>query len=248
MGKLKTSLNKYYEEISEIAQYLWERGWAERNAGNFSINITEEINFASINLSKEIIVRLKKSYPYLKNNFILISAAGSRMKDITREPHKYILIVTVSATGNEYKYFNLNKEGKITKHNLQPTSEIRTHLAFQNMLKETGSKCNAILHSHPTEIIALTLLKKFSNEKKLNEQLCKIHPEVNTFIPGGIGLVPFMESGDEKIANATVKSAKNHRVVVWEKHGCIVAGEMLTDAFELTDIITKSAKIFFLTK
>jgi ribulose-5-phosphate 4-epimerase/fuculose-1-phosphate aldolase len=26
--------------ISRVAQYLWDKGWAERNAGNISVNIT----------------------------------------------------------------------------------------------------------------------------------------------------------------------------------------------------------------
>jgi rhamnulose-1-phosphate aldolase len=35
--KLKTIIL----ETAEIAGYLWQRGWAERNAGNISVNITE---------------------------------------------------------------------------------------------------------------------------------------------------------------------------------------------------------------
>ena len=31
-------------EMAEIAGYLWERGWAEQNAGNISVNITDILN------------------------------------------------------------------------------------------------------------------------------------------------------------------------------------------------------------
>ena len=28
------------ERIAEVAGYLWTRGWAERNGGNISVNVT----------------------------------------------------------------------------------------------------------------------------------------------------------------------------------------------------------------
>jgi rhamnulose-1-phosphate aldolase len=250
MGKKKinTGFKRYFKEISEIAGYLWERGWAERNAGNFSINITEECKFEIKSLFKFPVNSLDKSYSSLKNNFLLISSAGSRMKDVMKEPYKYTLVLYITESGKDYICFGINKERKKLKQEILPTSELSTHLAYQNLFKEYGSKCKAILHSHPTEIIALTHLEKFTNEQNLNELLFNMHPEVKLFIPEGVGFVPFMNSGNEEIANATLKSAQDHRVVVWEKHGCCSSGETLTDAFELTDIISKSAKIYFLCK
>ena len=32
-------VKKILFEVGEIADYLWQRGWAERNAGNISVNI-----------------------------------------------------------------------------------------------------------------------------------------------------------------------------------------------------------------
>lgn len=28
-------------DVAEVAGYLWQRGWAERNGGNISVNITD---------------------------------------------------------------------------------------------------------------------------------------------------------------------------------------------------------------
>jgi len=33
-------LKRYALDISEVTQYLWQKGWAERNAGNISVDIT----------------------------------------------------------------------------------------------------------------------------------------------------------------------------------------------------------------
>ena len=31
-------------QVAEVAGYLWEKGWAERNGGNITINITEFVD------------------------------------------------------------------------------------------------------------------------------------------------------------------------------------------------------------
>ena len=38
------NINKAIGLVSEIAGYLWDRGWAERNGGNISYNITDDID------------------------------------------------------------------------------------------------------------------------------------------------------------------------------------------------------------
>ena len=34
-------LAKQVEAVAETASYLWQKGWAERNGGNITINVTE---------------------------------------------------------------------------------------------------------------------------------------------------------------------------------------------------------------
>ena len=36
-------LKSVIKEIAEISGYLWGKGWAARNAGNISVNVTEFI-------------------------------------------------------------------------------------------------------------------------------------------------------------------------------------------------------------
>ena len=37
------SLDRQIGVVAEVAGYLWERGWAERNGGNISVNVTPYI-------------------------------------------------------------------------------------------------------------------------------------------------------------------------------------------------------------
>ena len=37
----RPALAREVNKVAEVAGYLWEKGWAERNGGNITINITE---------------------------------------------------------------------------------------------------------------------------------------------------------------------------------------------------------------
>ncbi len=40
----RPALKAEVEKVAEVAGYLWEKGWAERNGGNITVNITEHID------------------------------------------------------------------------------------------------------------------------------------------------------------------------------------------------------------
>ena len=37
----RPALTAEVEKVAEVAGYLWQKGWAERNGGNITINITD---------------------------------------------------------------------------------------------------------------------------------------------------------------------------------------------------------------
>jgi len=232
-------------EISDIAYCLWQKGWAEASAGNISVNITEDLKINLKDFEKFPVIKLSKSYTFLKNNCLVITASGSRMIDIAYGSDKYLLILYITEKANEYRLFGISPSGKLIKPEFKPTTELATHLSIHNLIKKKGLQEKALLHTHCTELISLTHLKNFSNKKFLNKTLFNMHPEVRLFIPDGVGLVPYMDSGTEKIASQTLKEFEKHKIVIWEKHGCLAIGKTLTEAFDYMDIISKAAKIYF---
>ena len=40
----RPDLNKKVYEVAEVAGYLWQKGWAERNGGNITINVTDYVD------------------------------------------------------------------------------------------------------------------------------------------------------------------------------------------------------------
>ncbi|MEI7980033.1 MAG: rhamnulose-1-phosphate aldolase [Bacteroidota bacterium] len=241
----KKEIQLVMKEIAEVAGYLWDRGWAERNAGNFSINITEVFTKKELDkLSSYPFFPLKKEYPALARSLFIVSGAGTRMRKVAKNPAGNVCFIYINSSGTAYHIIGGEKgEPPVT-----PTSELATHLLIHQKLKQNKAEEKVVLHAHVTELIALTQLPGFNNEERLNAVLPGMHPEALTYIPQGIGFVPYLLPGTEKIAERTLGALENHQIIIWEKHGCVAMSKTLTDAFDDLDILAKLARIYFLCK
>jgi rhamnulose-1-phosphate aldolase len=73
-------------ELAETAGYLWQRGWAERNAGNISVNINDLITQEIPELNSIPFFELSKTYPKLAGACFLVTGTGKRMRDLAQKP------------------------------------------------------------------------------------------------------------------------------------------------------------------
>jgi rhamnulose-1-phosphate aldolase len=241
----KKELKPVFIQIAGIAQYLWDRGWAERNAGNFSINVTGYFHEKELDrFSSYPFFPLSKRYPDLARTLFLLSGTGTRMRDVANHLPENICFVYISDSGSAYHIIDENPEGAAVR----PTSELATHLAIQQQLLQNKSPEKVVLHAHVTELIALTQLSPFTSEAAINSLLWGMHPEILLFLPDGVGFIPFILPGTENIAMATLRGFEKHKVVLWEKHGCMAIGRSLPEAFDNLDVLAKSAKIYFQCK
>ena len=46
----RPALKREIDKIAEVAGYLWTNGWAERNGGNITVNITHLIDEEILNM------------------------------------------------------------------------------------------------------------------------------------------------------------------------------------------------------
>lgn len=235
------SIKTIFDNVAEVGRSLWEKGWAEKNAGNISVNITDLIK------DKESATlfncfHLDKSYPLLKDQFLLVTSTGSRMRDLFKNPEAFACIIKISENGDGYYMLAENNL------DIKPTSELPTHLAIHEVLIRSGSKKKAIVHTHPDELIALSHITELKNEDALNKIIWSMHSEAIVLLPEGVGFIPYAMPGSEELAELTFNSFKKHKVIMWEKHGCIAIGDDVFDAFDYIDVISKSAKIFFTCK
>jgi rhamnulose-1-phosphate aldolase len=116
------------------------------------------------------------------------------------------------------------------------------------MIAERGSHEKVVIHTHATEMVALTQAKEFCNQDSLNKLLWGMHPETIMFVPKGVGFVPYILPGSMEIAKETIKALRDHDVALWEKHGVFAIGKSVSDTFDVIDILAKSAQIFFMCR
>ncbi|RKY81590.1 rhamnulose-1-phosphate aldolase [candidate division KSB1 bacterium] len=237
-------LQNVIDEISEIAGYLWDRGWAEKNAGNISVNITSLINDSLPDISSSPMLDLAEPSPYIGGMFFLISAAGSLMRNLNKRPLDNMVVIRVANNGAAYQILSVNNDSVP----LVPSSELPTHFAVHQLLKIRNSTKKAVIHSHVDELIALTQIQQYKNEEEINRILWGMHPESMIVIPQGVGFVPYKLTGSVDLAQATLEKMAGHDIVLWEKHGVLSSGESVSQAFDYIDIAAKSVRIFFMCK
>jgi len=258
------SLKKMVEDVKEVAGLLSSLGWAEANAGNISVNVTEfkevrefresgKVNEKRINNKKDFEYTMDKKFEFLKGEFIWMTAAGVRMRDVEKDAENLSVIVNVSDEGSRYRICSMDEfvtvKSPVKNHLypvLKPTSELPSHLAIHNYFRENDMPERVILHTHPTELIALTHLKRFKNSDSINKLIWEMHPETKLFLPEGAGFVRYVIPGTVRLAELTLKALRKHKVVFWEKHGCVAVGENVVKAFDLIEVVAKAVRIYFL--
>jgi rhamnulose-1-phosphate aldolase len=229
-------------EIAGVAGYLWERGWAECNGGNITVDVTDFMPRGLSRRQKFPRVSLPISQAELAGRSFLVKVGGACMRDLAQQPKRHLLLITITDDLAGYDIL-WGGEGSA-----EPTSEFISHLKIHQHLRRHQMPQRVFLHTHPDHLIALSHLKDYCQEEALNRLLFAMYPEVRIFLPEGIGVAPYRCPGSEALADVTLEALKDHRVVLWEKHGCAAIAEGVPEAFDLVDIVDKAARLFFICK
>ncbi len=241
--ELESLMTEATLEIASVAGWLWQRGWAERNAGNISVRI-DAANPQKPNASPaQQEIPLQKSFPGLADKLFLVTGTNTRMRDVAARPVENILLIKIDGAGTGYQI--LSPPGKTT---LRPTSELSTHLCIHDMMVRNRPSQRVVMHTHVTELIALTHIKELCDAHKINKILLGMHPETIIFIPAGVGFVPYLLPGTTTIGELTVKVLEKHDAALWEKHGIFATGRTPGETFDMIDLLAKSASIWFLCR
>lgn len=234
-------LNKEIQKVAEVAGYLWQKGWAERNGGNITVNITEFVDDemrALPALSEPL--QIGTTLPHLKGCYFYCKGTGKRMRDLAREPMQNGSIIRILDDCKSYVI--------IADELVLPTSELPSHLSIHDYLIASGSSYKASLHTHPIELVAMSHTNKFLDSEKLTRLLWSMIPETLAFAPLGLGIVPYTLPGSVALAEATLEQIRDYDVVLWEKHGTVAVGTDIMDAFDQTDVLNKAATIYLRAK
>ena len=241
----KKAVRKVVRDIAETARYMWERGWAERNAGNISVNISDMVPPGELQkLPSFPFLPMTRPFPVLEGKVFLVTTTGSRMRELAENPEENLCFIYISANGSAFHIIAASDD----IDGVRPTSELLTHLAIHQLLVGRNRPGRAVVHAHVTELIALSHLPEFRSEAAINDLLWSMHPETRMFVPEGAGFVPFEVPGSDTLAQATVRAFEEHRAIIWERHGCMAVAPDVADAFDTLDILAKAARIWFLVR
>ncbi len=238
------NLKEHIKDISAVARILWERGWAESSAGNISVDITGSIKPSKSAFRKNRFSSIDTAYPELKNSLFLVTGTGTRMRDVAERPLDTLLLLSLNEQGSGY--YRIHDASR--KKDILPTSELQSHFALHSLLRQRKSPARALLHAHPTELIALMHAPECTDERKLNEILYKMYPEASVANPYGIALIPYEMTGSGELAAKTLKGFHSDSLLLWQKHGCLAAGWDIQTAFDIIDVMNKSAQLYLLCR
>lgn len=229
------SPEKIFAEIKEVSEFLLHKGWAERNAGNFSIRLdfqkySEFLKYFDYSFE----IESKNETQDIDDICFLISNSGSKFREIKSNQIDNICMVKI-------------KDNKITvfatSEKVKPSSELPSHILMQDFLNKNIPENKFIIHTHPSNIIAFSHKFNHYSNKEINDLLQSIMPEVKFFVEKELGVTGLLTPGSNELALATLQQLRKHDVILWKKHGCLCASKSLWDGIDQIDILDKAAYI-----
>ncbi len=221
------SVEAPFPELEELLQVIGEAGHrlseieaSEGAAGNISVYLGWEVeprrkfpNVESIELP--IVV------PALAGGTLLVTGSGRRLREVVRDPAANLGCVVVDEGGATARLYTSPR-----RLFARLTSEFNSHLAVhQDQVSLTETNFHAVIHAQPPYVTYLSHIPRYRNEQYLNCHLLRWEPETIVNLPEGLGSLPFILPGSPELMAATVESLRQHRVIVWGKHGVMARSD-----------------------
>lgn len=228
-GMMKTTANMY------------RLGWDERNGGNISMMLDPDEVAEYLDINAQIrSIAMGFDAKVLVGKIFIVTGTGKYFKNVEDDPENNLGIIKVAEDGTTAELLWGYSDGG------RPTSELPAHLMSHISRLEKNPENRVIMHSHPTNTLAMTYVHEL-DEKKLTHSLWEMCTECMVVFPDGIGVLPWMVCGTNEIGIATAEKMKEFRLVVWGQHGIYGCGKDLDEAFGLIETVEKAAQLYMLT-
>ncbi len=221
-------LQEPYPELTELIEMIGEAGHrlseieaSEGAAGNISVCIRWPIELRNRFPVVET-VTLPQPVPELAGATFLVSGSGRRLREIMAEPSANIGALVVDEGG-------LTGRLHVSPHRRfqRLTSEFNSHLAVHaDQIGSSGTNFHAVIHAQPPYMTYLSHITRYQDETYLNQHLLRWQPETIVQLPEGIGFTPFKLPGSAELMDATVAELREHRIVIWAKHGVMARSDV----------------------
>lgn len=215
------SLDQPYPDLDELLVSIGEAGQrlagieaSEGAAGNMSIYVGWPIEVRRcFPLQEQIDLPLPA--PALAGQIVIVTGSGRRLRDVRTDPAANLGAVRIDAGGQTGQLYTSPR-----RLFARLTSEFNSHLAVHNdQVARTGTNFHALIHAQPPHLVYLTHIPHYRDQRVMNQRLLRWEPETIVQLPEGLGVLPFILPGSPAMMEANVARLREHRVVLWGKHG-----------------------------
>jgi len=231
MQHVTTLFDRIVEDIGEAGQQLTAMAACEGSAGNISVFVPS----LSCPLAPHSEIVLPARVPSLAAGWVVITAAGRRLRDVGRRPEQTLVALHIRDSG-----------AAATMHaapGVAPSSEFNSHLAIhEDHRSRRGVEHHVVLHAQPLRLVFLSHLPDITTSEELNARLMRWEPETAVVAPEGVELAPFQVPGSPGQMAATVRALARSNAVVWAKHGIVTRSDVsATRAADLVEYLEAAA-------
>ena len=229
-------LKEWVEDIecllAKTRQDLRLKGCSGFNGGNISIRLTD--NYLCFRPDPKDWVSLSTTIPDISKKFFFVTGSG---KNIVSGLWDSAGIIEIDDKGKNYrKVYGFCD-------NIEPTSELLMHLRTHAVV---GPDKKVVLHAHTPNLITITYMRGVTI-RNVTDTLWKSHIECVLWFPKGVGYIPWIMSGSERLAIATSQLFRNVDLVLWQWHGVVGVGTNVDEASGIIDMAEKAAGTFIKT-
>lgn len=231
---------RFFKDFCNTCDNMYRLGWDERNGGNISLMLDAEDEKLFSGASPVRNIPIPFSAKELAGKFFMVTGTGKYFKNVLSDPENNTGIFRISDSGNEAELFwGYADGGKFT-------SELPAHLMSHIARLKTDPENRVIMHSHPTNLLAMTYVHELDPDK-FTHTLWQMSTECIVVFPDGVEVLPWMLCGTNEIGEATAGKMLTSRVTIWSMHGIYGAGKTLDETFGLVETVEKAAQIYMLT-
>jgi len=226
----RINLDVLVEQIGQVGKRLSDLGAAEGAAGNISICMRGSVDIMSV-FPREQIVELPVSAPELAGATVIVTGSGRRLREIINAPDKNLACIVIEKGGVIGKMYTV-----MDCPFKRVTSEFNSHLAIHHDRIQSGDvEFHAVVHAQPAHLTYLSHIPAYQDEKYFNQRLFRWQPETILSIPQGVGVLPFIVNGSDEQMAGTVRSMREHPLLVWARHGVVSRAD--NSIFHALDLI-----------
>lgn len=215
------SLTEFMQRVGEAGRRMAEIGASEGAAGNISLYVGERLDPGPLfPLVEEI--ALPVAAPALSSGSLLVTGSGRRLREVQQRPEDNLGIVHVLPDGTRARLYTA-----ASRLFTRLTSELNSHLAVHNdQVARMGLTYSALVHAQPLHLTYLSHVARYRQADELNRRLLRWQPEMIVTFPQGVAVVPFVVPGSAELMAATVAALREHRLVIWSKHGAMARSDI----------------------